>query len=84
MQREWTIRSGADIGRTIADIRAASAMTQQELAETAGVSRDYVAQIESGRTSRILDHMVRILRRLGATVTVTFEIPDGDVAEAQQ
>jgi transcriptional regulator with XRE-family HTH domain len=83
VQREWTIRGGADIGRTIADIRAASSMTQQELAETAGVSRDYIAQIESGRSSRILDHMVRILRRLGATVTVTFDVPDGD-AEAEQ
>ncbi len=68
----WTIHSGEDLGRTIAEIRAQRGLTQAQLAEQTGLSRDYLAQIEAGRTNRLLEHLLRVLRRSGAQLTVTF------------
>ncbi len=69
--RTWVVRSGADFGRAIADIRVARGMTQAQLASSAGMERPYLAKIETGRSVRLLEHVLRILRRLGATVTIT-------------
>ncbi len=40
--------------------------------------RDYLAQLESGRTVTLLEHQLRILRRCGATVTVSYPGDDGE------
>lgn len=77
-KRTWTIRSTDDLGRAVADIRSTTGRTQADLAADTGLTRAYVAQIETGRTSPLLDHLLRALRRLGATVTVTFDEPDPD------
>lgn len=50
-------------------------MTQAELAEKTGLTPSYLSKIESGRTSTILEHELRILRRLGASITI--ELRDG-------
>ena len=73
----WQVRSGADLGRSIADLRGRQGLTQSELAVQTGLSRDYLAKIEGGRTVSLLEHSLRILRRMGATVTITWESPDG-------
>lgn len=73
----WQVRSGADLGRSIADLRGRQGLTQSELATQAGLSRDYLAKIEGGRTVSLLEHSLRILRRMGATVTITWEPDDG-------
>lgn len=75
-RRTWTIRSGADLGRSVADVRTATGRTQADLAADTGLTRSYVAKLETGRTSPLLDHLLRALRRMGATVTVTFDDPD--------
>jgi transcriptional regulator with XRE-family HTH domain len=77
-QDTWTIRSGADFGRAIAEIRGRRRLTQAQLANEAGLTRDYLAQLEAGRTVTLLEHMLRILRRTGATVTVTYGDDDGE------
>ena len=74
--RTWTIRTTRDLGRTVADIRAAQRLTQADLAADSGLTRDYVSKLEGGRTSPLLDHLLRLLRRLGATITVTFDAPE--------
>lgn len=76
-QRTWEIRSGADFGRTIADIRSERGLTQSDLADLAVVDRSYLAKIETGRTVSLLEHILRLLRRLGATITITIEDPRG-------
>ncbi len=38
MQRTWDIRSGADLGRAISEIRHERHLTQQDLAERAALS----------------------------------------------
>lgn len=69
--RSWQIRSAADFGRAIADLRSRRGLTQDQLARQAGMSRNYLAQLETGLTVVMLDRVLRLLRRLGAEVTVT-------------
>jgi ribosome-binding protein aMBF1 (putative translation factor) len=69
------IRKGSDLGRAIAELRRRRGMDQADLAARTGLTADYLSKIESGRTSSILEHELRVLRRLGATITI--EVPDG-------
>jgi transcriptional regulator with XRE-family HTH domain len=72
------VRSGADVGRAIAALRARAGMTQRELGELAGLDAAYISKIESGRTVTLLEHELRILRRLGARITIELPgRPDG-------
>lgn len=75
MSRTAEIRRGADFGHALAEVRRARGLTQVTLAEQAGISRTYLATLEAGRTTSLLDHYVRALRRAGATITVTFPEP---------
>jgi transcriptional regulator with XRE-family HTH domain len=75
--RTWTIRSPGDFGRTIADLRGARGLTQAELARQGGVSRNYLAQLETGLTVAMVERVLRLLRRLGAEVTVSARDVDG-------
>lgn len=79
VKRTADIRSGDAFGRVIADIRSSRGLTQTDLAERAAVSRSYLAHVESGRTTRLLEMMLRILRVLGARVYIVFddEVTDG-------
>lgn len=69
-RREHSVRSAADLGAAIADARRAAGMTQQELARLAGISRPYLAQVERGRTSRLLELVLDLLRVVGLEVVV--------------
>lgn len=73
----WIVRRGGDLGRAVAGVRAARGLTQAEVAEVAGVERTYLARLEAGATVVLLDRALRVLRRLGATVTVQLD----DVAD---
>lgn len=76
-QWTWVVRSGEDLGRAVAEIRRHRHLTQQQLAAQGGLSRTWLAKLETGRSASVLDHLLRLLRRLGATVTITFEDADG-------
>jgi DNA-binding XRE family transcriptional regulator len=69
----WTIRAPEDFGRAIADLRRERGLTQAELASQSGLSRNYLALLETGVTAEMLERVLRLLRRLGAEVTVSFE-----------
>ena len=84
MERAWIVRSSEDLGRAVAEIRTVRTLTQRELAEQSGLSRPWLAKLESGRRVVVVDHLLRVLRRLGATVTVTFDIPDPAVDEGRR
>jgi transcriptional regulator with XRE-family HTH domain len=77
MQKTWSVRSGEDLGRAIAELRRERGMTQAELAANGGLSRAWLAKLEAGRSTTVLDHFLRLLRRLGATVTITAGNDDG-------
>lgn len=72
------IRQGQDVGRAIRSIRSARGLTQAQAAELVGLEPSYLSKIEGGRTVSLLEHQLRILRRLGARITVTFDEGDRD------
>ncbi|HET6571001.1 MAG TPA: helix-turn-helix transcriptional regulator [Solirubrobacterales bacterium] len=74
---EWTIRSAPDLARAIAGVRSRRGLTQQRLAEEAGVERSYLARLESGASTLAIERALRLLRRMGATVTVSMDEDDG-------
>jgi|SRR5664280_1548576 HTH-type transcriptional regulator/antitoxin HipB len=81
VERRWMVRSGTDLGAAVAEVRRARGLTQAEVAEQVGLSRHWLAKLETGRSAVVLDHLLRILRRLGATVVITFDVPDGTAGE---
>jgi len=76
--RRWTIRSTKDLGRAVADIRRTKGLTQAQMASEVGLSRDSLAHLETGRSGRALEHLLRLLRRMGATITITIEDDNGE------
>ena len=68
----YDVRRGADLGRAVAEARRARGMTQTDLARDLDVHRAYLAAIEGGRSNRLIDHLLRALRRLGAEITITW------------
>lgn len=66
----YSIRSAADLGAAIQDARREAGLTQLELAEGAGVSRPYLAHIERGRSSRLLELLLDLLRVLDLELVV--------------
>jgi transcriptional regulator with XRE-family HTH domain len=77
VERQAEIRKGADLGRVLAEARRALDLTQAEMAHQVGLSRVYLSALESGRSTPLLDHYLRALRRIGAEVTVSYKVPDG-------
>ena len=76
--RTWTVSSGEDFGRAVAEIRRVRGLTQAELSTQAGLKRPWLAKLEVGRSTAVLDHLLRLLRRLGAKVTITYGDDDGE------
>lgn len=76
--RTWTVRSPEDLGRAIAGVRAVRGLSQQQLAHETGLDRSYLARLEAGASQLVIERVLRVLRRTGATVTIT--LPDDDAA----
>lgn len=69
------IRSSADLGRALAAIRRRRDLSQDDVAELLGVDRSYVAKIEGGHTSPLLDLLLHAVTDLGASLLV--DLPEG-------
>lgn len=65
-----SVRSPADLGGFVTELRIRADLTQAELADRLGISRRYLYEIETGRPSLYTDRLVALLRELGATLTV--------------
>ena len=74
--RSFAVRRGSDLGASVAEARRARGLTQSELAEQLGMNRAYLAAMEGGRANRLIEHLLRALRRLGADVTVSWPVLD--------
>jgi transcriptional regulator with XRE-family HTH domain len=63
------------LGEQIQQLRAARGLTQEQLADTAQLSRIYIQKLELGeRESPSFPALERIARALGATLHVTLEV----------
>jgi transcriptional regulator with XRE-family HTH domain len=61
-----------EIGEKIRNLRLASELTQEELAERAGLTKGFISQIENDLTSISLDSLEHILTALGTTLAAFF------------
>ena len=76
MAKRMNIRTGTDMGRAIVEVRRQQGLSARETADRAGLTPQYLSKIEAGRTTKVLEHQLRVLRRLGAKISVEF--PDDD------
>ena len=68
------IRKGQDLSAALAAGRHKLGLTQAELAERAGVTRDYIGDLESGELGMRVTRLLRVLGELGAEISLT--LPD--------
>ena len=69
------MRSPKRVAHAVRDARRAAGLTQAELAAAAGVTRETVCAIESGRTATGLKVLSAVLARLGYDIAF---LPTGD------
>lgn len=70
MQDELTVEQA--IGKRIQKLRKAKGYTQQEFAEMLGLSKNYLSDIERGKSSARLDKIVAIINLLGGSADEVF------------
>ena len=68
------IRRSEDLGLAVSEARRSAELTQTQLAEQSGVERTYLAKLEAGLSTLLLDRTLRLFRRLGVRLVV--ELPD--------
>jgi len=59
------------LGAAVRHFRQEAVFTQAELAAQAGVQRTYVSKLENGDMSEQLDRLIRMLKLMGARITVS-------------
>ncbi len=67
---EFSVRNARDLGEAIRSARDVTGLTQSELSARAGISRSYLAQVERGRSTRLLDLVLDLLRLLDMELVV--------------
>lgn len=64
-----------DLGRRVAELRTAEGMTQEQLAERAEVTVQYLQRVESGRENLTVKSILRLAELLEVTVIDLFAKP---------
>jgi HTH-type transcriptional regulator/antitoxin HipB len=67
----WT-----DLGQAIRDVRLEAGLTQQQLADRAGLSRAWLARVESGHRKAELEYLMRTVAALGLSLALAPTPPD--------
>ena len=63
-------QSAAEIGRIVATARRQRGLTQTELARAAGVTQNWISEIERGKDTAQIGKILRVLSFLGVRLTV--------------
>ena len=64
------VYNAAGLGAAIRHFRESEGLTQEELAQRVGLQRTYLARLESGNSTEQLERVVKLLKALGARITV--------------
>jgi transcriptional regulator with XRE-family HTH domain len=72
-RRAVEVRKPRDIGDAIRVTREARGMSQEELAEANAYDRFYLNRLEAGRSTVYITRLLRTLKSLGISLSVTFD-----------
>lgn len=72
-RRTVEVRRPRDIGDAIRVMREARGISQEELAEANAYDRFYLNRLEMGRSTVYVTRLLRTLKSLGITLSVTFD-----------
>lgn len=61
MDERWAVQ----VGKKIRELRQAHDMTQQELGQQMGISRQSISELEQGKTGLTFDRVERVLDTFG-------------------
>lgn len=75
------VRNPATLGAIIFQARTHAGMSQQRLAETLGVSKQLVWDVENGHSTKAVDRLFAILEELGVTLSATVPDPSAKATE---
>lgn len=73
-----TIRSVAELGRALRAVRRSSGVRIDDMAATAGVSKQFASDVELGKPTVQFDRVIKLLHEMG--ISVSIDIP----AQAQE
>lgn len=66
----YRVYAPASLGDAIHHYRKEAGLTQAELAETTGLQRSYLSELENGKETEQLKRVFRLLRQLGVRMTL--------------
>ncbi|WP_423916866.1 helix-turn-helix domain-containing protein [Candidatus Poriferisodalis sp.] len=69
------VGSAADLGAVVRETRLAAAMTQQQLADQVGTTRQWVIRLEQGDHSSTSSKVLAALTVLGLEMVARFDLP---------
>jgi HTH-type transcriptional regulator/antitoxin HipB len=72
-RRTIAVRKPRDIGDAIRVAREARGLSQEDLAEANAYDRFYLNRLEAGRSTVYITRLLRTLKSLGITLSVTFD-----------
>jgi transcriptional regulator with XRE-family HTH domain len=69
-EQPYRVYSAESLGAAIRHYRKQAGLSQEQLAELAGLHRSYLSGLESGKETEQLRRILRVLRQLGVRMTV--------------
>jgi transcriptional regulator with XRE-family HTH domain len=73
-RRTVEVRKPRDIGDAIRAMREARGISQEDLAQANAYDRFYLNGLESGRSTLYITRLLRTLKSLGITLSVSFDL----------
>lgn len=80
--RRVVLRSSADLGFALGEIRVDRERTQAHVAASVGMDRSQLAHLEAGRKGRFLDNLLALVGELDAQITIAWSVPEREVLPA--
>lgn len=71
----YKVESAADVGALIRQARQAAGMTQQQLADRVGTTRQWVIRLEQGRNGTAINTALIALEELGLEMVAQLDLP---------
>ena len=68
--KPFRLYTAASVGPAIRTYREEAGLTQQQLADMAGLHRSYISELERGKQTEQLRRILRLLKLLGVRATL--------------